>query len=218
MNGAREPAVRESAAREPAAREPAAVNPFSTRHVRPGAMAYLFPRGQSEGSLLGRLEENGWWGQIVGPHGSGKSALLAALMTALEEAKRPTLLVELHDGQRSLGKDSWPPLDPPPGALVIVDGYEQLGLLARWRLKRRCRRSRLGLLVTAHASVGLPDLVRTAAGLDTVERIVTQLLGEDASRISREEIHRRFTLHQGNVRETLFDLYDLYEQGFAPNR
>jgi hypothetical protein len=181
-------------------------------------MSYLFPQGQTAERLLERLEKNGWRGQIVGPHGSGKSALLAALMAALKEAKRPTLLLELHDGQRSLAAEFWATSDPAPETLVIVDGYEQLGLPARWRLKRRCRRGGLGLLVTAHASAGFPDLVRTAAGLETVARIVAQLLGNDAWPISREEIQQRFRLHRGNVRETLFALYDLYEERCRQSR
>ncbi len=54
-------------------------NPFSTRFVRPGALAYRFPPGESAATLVERLAASGWRGQIVGPHGSGKSTLVAAL-------------------------------------------------------------------------------------------------------------------------------------------
>ena len=49
--------------------------------------------------------ENGWWGEILGPHGAGKSALLATLIPAVERAGRRPVLVELHDGQRRLPLD-----------------------------------------------------------------------------------------------------------------
>ena len=46
-------------------------NPFSSRHVRPGATSYRFPPGESVEAILARLEEQQWRGEIVGPHGSG---------------------------------------------------------------------------------------------------------------------------------------------------
>lgn len=188
-------------------------NPFSTRQVRPGAVAYRFRQGQSAGNLVRRLENNAWRGQIVGPHGSGKSALLAALVPCIEERGRRTVLIELHDGQRRL------PINPKrikgliDGTIIIVDGYEQLGFEGRWLLNRFCRRRKLGLLVTTHASAGFPDLCRTTASLPLADEIVSQLLGgESLILISPDELKERFTAHQGNMREILFDLYDLYEQ------
>ena len=59
------------------------VNPFSTRFVEPGAIAYRFPNADGLAALVRRLDETGGWGQLVGPHGSGKSTLLASLLPAL---------------------------------------------------------------------------------------------------------------------------------------
>ena len=76
-------------------------NPFSTRRVRPGAIAYCFPEGVDVETLLARLHENGWRGEIVGPHGSGKSALLATLMPAIEQrarASRPSSCTTANGG------------------------------------------------------------------------------------------------------------------------
>ena len=105
-------------------------NPFCTKRVRPGAIPFLFPPGEDAESLVRQLCENGWRGEIVGAHGAGKSALLAALIQSIELVGRRTVLVELHDGQRrlplDLDRDSR--LEPP--VVLIVDGYEQLG---RWR-------------------------------------------------------------------------------------
>ena len=187
-------------------------NPFSTRHVRPGAIPYRFPPGRSAAALIERLEENGWRGQIIGPHGSGKSALVATLIESLEQSGRRTVSIVLHDGQRRLPAGLLRRAGLAGGALWFVDGYEQLALVSRFLLRRFCRRHGLGLVVTAHRSVGFPDLCRTTTSLLLARQIVQQLLGESRSLLGREEIHDRFARQRGNLREVLFDLYDLYEQ------
>lgn len=189
-----------------------AENPFSTRHVRPGIVPYRFPAGQTTGALVERLRNNGWRGQIVGPHGSGKSALVAALIAGIERAGRPTLLIEMHDGQRRLPPIARRMRRLDAGTVVVVDGYDQLALWRRVVLKRFCRRGGLGLVVTSHESVGLPDLCRTATSLPLARAIVEQLLGDEPSPVTPDEVNELFKLHGGNVREVLFDLYDLYEQ------
>ena len=186
-------------------------NPFSTSRVRPGAVPYCFPPGHGARDLVRRLRDGGWWGQIIGPHGSGKSALVAALVPAVEHAGRRTILVGLHDGQRRLGVDLRSPPAADASTLLIVDGYEQLGRLSRFRLKRFCRRRGIGLLVTAHRSVGLPELFRTATSVELARRVVARLLGEQSTLITPEDVAERFSRNDGDLRETLFDLYDLYE-------
>jgi hypothetical protein len=193
-------------------------NPFSTRHVRPGAIDYHFPAGQDADRLVERLRGNGWRGQIVGPHGSGKSALVATIKKSLERAGQPTLLIELHDRQRRLPVSSGRLRNLARGTVVIVDGYEQLASWRRFVLKRFCRRQGLGLLVTAHRSMGLPDLTRTTTSVALAGRLVAQLLSQHPSMVAPEEIHHRFHRHRGNLREVLFDLYDLFEMRRAePN-
>jgi len=186
-------------------------NPFSTSRVRPGAIPYCFPPGQSAQGLVRRLRHSAWQGQIIGPHGSGKSALLAALIPAIEDAGRRTILIGLHDGQRRLPIDLKRPSPLDSSTVLIVDGYEQLGRLSRFRLKRFCRRHGIGLLVTAHRPVGLPELFHTATSLGLAQQVVAQLLGERGTLITSEDVAERFSRHGGDLRETLFDLYDLYE-------
>ncbi len=213
-------------------------NPFSTRCIRPGAIPYIFPPGESARQLLQLLRQNSWRGEIVGPHGSGKSALLATLIPLVEQAGRKTLLVELHDSQRRLPIDLRSALEPgraekgtrfnlceapsrplgqiKPGpffgpTLVVVDGYEQLGRFSRFRIRWFCRRRGLGLLVTAHAPVGLPLLYRTGMDLQQAERIVAWLLGESKPLVTPTQLADCLRRHGPDRRETLFELYDLYE-------
>ncbi len=71
-------------------------NPFATRYTRPNAGQYLFLGGSSTDSLLERLRKNDWWGQITGPHGSGKSTLVYTLLPGLQAAGRRVEVYSLH--------------------------------------------------------------------------------------------------------------------------
>ena len=159
---------------------------------------------------MGRLRANHWKGQIIGPHGSGKSALLATLLPALE-ADRRLRCVALHAGERWLNfrRQDWAELSA--NSLLVIDGYEQLGGLARWFVWCQCRRRRCGLLATAHRDVGLPTLLKMSPQLDLAIDLVRGLLPPDNRAIHDVEIETAWRRRGGNVRETLFDLYDLFE-------
>jgi len=187
-------------------------NPFSTRRVRPGAAPYLFPPGLSVESLVDRLRRFDWMAQIIGPHGSGKSALLAALLPAIEQAGRQTVLVTLHDGQRRLPLSPRRDVPRPATTLLVIDGYEQLNRWNRWQLRRFCRRHAAGLLVTAHESVGLPTLFHAAPTPELFARIVEHLMAGRNPSFTSAELAECFSKHRGNLREALFDLYDLFDQ------
>ena len=205
--------VPSAAKREAAKRETTpSTNPFCTRRVRPGALPFIFPPGENAETLVRRLRENGWWGEIVGEHGAGKSALLAALVPAIHRAGRKTLLVELHDAQRRLPLDLDGQYRLNPFDLLIVDGYEQLGRWNRFRLKRLCRRRGWGLLVAVHASVGIPKIYRVVATGELAAEIVDRLMAGQSPPFDAAELAGCFARHRGNLRETLFDLYDLYEK------
>jgi len=196
---------------------PAVGNPFSTRPTRPGALSYLFSPGETPETILSRLESQGWWGEIVGPHGSGKSTLLATLVGALQDSGRRPITFAMHDRQRSLPVDLEARADLDAARLIVVDGYEQLGRWNRLRLKRLCRRRGWGLLVTVHASVGLPRLCETAVSVELAQRVVEQLLtASGRPPLASDQIARSYEHAGGNLREMLFDLYDLFER--APRR
>jgi hypothetical protein len=197
---------------------PNSENPFGARHIRPGALPFLFPADQDAETLIRRLRDNGWWGEIVGAHGTGKSALLATLIPAVEQAGQQVLLVELHDGQRRLPVDPEQQCRVRPFTVLVIDGYEQLSRWSRFRLKRLCRRRGWGLLATAHASVGLPQLYRTASTPELTERVVEHLLAGRPSPFSSGEVSDCLARHRGDLRETLFELYDLYERNVLPPR
>ena len=192
-------------------------NPFSTRRVRPGAIAFRFPVGQSVDSLLVRLRDQGGWGQIIGQHGSGKSTLLAALLPRLKEEAAQVWLVELREGDRRLPKRLASLRCERRPVQVVVDGYEQLSRFSRWKLKRICRRGGHGLLVTSHESVGLPHLFHVSTDRQKAIEIAKSLT-EGAHRdgcpalVDCDDAVACLEAADGNVREMLFGLYDLHEQ------
>jgi hypothetical protein len=193
-------------------RPPTPGNPFSTRHVRPGAVPFVFPPGVDAAALVERFRSLGWRAAVVGPHGSGKSTLLAALRPALRAAGREPWVVTLHDGRRSLPRPAWEELRRlPPGRAVLVDGYEQLGPWARLRLRALCRLRGHALLVTTHARVGLPTLWRTNVTPETARRVIAHLEPGKAPP-DGDELRESLARHAGNFREVLFELYDRHER------
>lgn len=201
-------------------------NPFSTRHTRPGAIAFQFEPGQEAATIVERLRRQGWRGQIVGPHGSGKSTLLATLRPALEAAGREVRLVQLKQsdpaagmaaGRLFAGKWFGGPLrelawrQVPTATQVVIDGFEQLATAARWRVVRRCRRRGCGLLVTTHYDLGLPTIYTTQPRLE-LALALSRRLSADQNVIHDADVEAAWRAHHGNLREVLFTLYDLYEQ------
>ena len=187
-------------------------NPFSTRHTRPGAIPYRFPDSVTVGQLVERLRSHKWWGQILGPHGTGKTTLLHSLLPALRDADRQVELFTVHAGQRKLELDAARTSKWNAATQVIVDGYEQLNWLARLRLKRRCRAHAAGLLVTTHRNLGLPTVLLVQPSCEMVTQLVAELTREAPIHIHADDVRRCFQQQQGNVREAFFALYDLYEQ------
>lgn len=187
-------------------------NPFATRSVRPGIIPYRFVNGSSVAGLIESLRHQNWQGEIVGPHGSGKSTLIQSLIQGLRGMGRSERLITLHSGESRLpvsGADlqTW-------GAdtQVIIDGYEQLGGWTRTLINRVCSRQGCGLLVASHETVGLPLLVQTSPSLEVIQEIVRDIQPCTPLRVFDRDVELSFHRHGGNVREVFFELYDLYER------
>ena len=155
-------------------------NPFATRAVRPGPISFVFDAGVDARSLIDRFIGSGRRGQIVGPHGSGKSTLLARLADELQTRGIAVKLVELYDGCRSMPEGAV----ARQGEVLMVDGYEQLGVVARSKLAFDVARRQAGLLVTSHRSVrwpvALPVLFSTQSSPELAERLAGELLAASA--------------------------------------
>ncbi|MGI8982482.1 MAG: hypothetical protein ACR2FY_24890 [Pirellulaceae bacterium] len=194
-------------------------NPFATRFTRPGAIGYLFPPGQSAVGTLDLLRNNDWWGEIVGPHGSGKSSLLAELLPLLEATGRRVVLYGLHQGDRTLPISKSDVAAWNAETQVVIDGYEQLSWWSKRRLQSWVKARQAGLLITAHQPMGLPPLFGTQPTLALAREIVAQLLKSDqVQSLTGDDIAAAFAAHGANLREMLFSLYDVYQQRQADAR
>jgi GTPase SAR1 family protein len=179
--------------------------------LRPGYLGFIYRRGESTDALVQRLEALSGWAQIVGPHGSGKSTLVRALQSELAARGCPTLLLELHDGERLLPRGWDRPLRGRPAATVFVDGFEQLSRIARIWLKSKCWYRGWNLVVTTHRPTRMATLYETRVTPQVAEQVVRTLAGEWAPTVERSELAVLLERHQGNLRELLFELYDRYE-------
>jgi energy-coupling factor transporter ATP-binding protein EcfA2 len=188
-------------------------NPFSTRFVRPGAVPFVFGPRQCAADVVRRFSELGWRAQIVGPHGSGKSTLVATLVEPLTEAMRPPCIFSLRDRQRRMPTGWVARARDASAGTIVVDGYEQLCLASRLGVRTLCRINAWGLLVTAHADVGLSTLVRLVPDLEVARTVVAHLVpGGDRGSMDDAAVASCFQDSGGNIREMLFALYDRHER------
>jgi len=190
-------------------------NPFIAKRIAPGTLPYVFPEGDTAEGLICRLREARWRGQIIGPHGTGKSTLLATLLPLLEhEGRRPTLITLRKESKaprgrlskfisQATGDSRW---------MLVIDGYEQLGRFERWRIHRQMAGQAGGLLVTTHRPLKMEWTFETRTNHAVAQEVVRRLTSGYADLIATAEVNRIFEQCTGDVRELLFKLYDLYEQ------
>ena len=169
-----------------------------------------------------RLEEEGWRGllerldrldrraALVGPEGSGKTTLLEDLEGRLEDRGWRLLRLRLCCDRRRLGRGEWTRIAAAGGETVVtVDGVEQLSWWQRRRLERLSRRAG-GLVVTSHRSGRLPTLREHRTSPELLTALVSDLVGRDTAARLEPELSRLFAVYDGNLRDCLRGLYDLW--------
>jgi GTPase SAR1 family protein len=186
-------------------------NPFATCWIDPQRAPLCVVEEQELEQLAVRLQERGWRGALVGPHGVGKTTLARALVGHLQPRGVPTIWRELHAGDQRQARDLFPPAETREGTLLVVDGYEQLSCWQRWQLRKGCRSRGLGLLVTAHQGTWLPTLMRLSPRVDVALAVYRRLARQVPTPVTPEDVRAAFDAQQGNLRNVLFQLYDLHE-------
>lgn len=192
-----------------------ASNPFSTRFTRPGCIdSYDAAGGRIDvGLLLARLDRLGGTAAIVGPHGSGKSTLLVHLSEEITRRGGRAPRIRLRSW-----RDAMSVLRVMRGAgaeaTVCVDGWECMGLPVRLFLRLVAGILGCRLLVTSHRGGDLPVLIRNATSSALLHAIVRSLPESDlwhGELIAPIDVEQAFAGHGGNLRESLWNLYDRFE-------
>jgi len=190
-------------------------NPFSTRHTRPGSIATLDATGRPVDLdvLLDRLQGLGGTAAIVGPHGSGKSTLLTHLATALERQGGRVPRIRLHS--RADVPAVWMAIrQADPGDTICIDSWECTGRLAGGLLRMKASMMGRHLLVTSHQRAGFPELMQCTTSPALLRSIVGCLPDHElwlGTLVHTADIDRAFATHGGNLRESLYELYDRFE-------
>lgn len=184
-------------------------NPFCTRFTRPGALAFLWHQDISLESLAAIIREHSAC-QIVGPHGSGKTTLLETLHSFLDQSGQRVVRIVQHDGDRRINATQDDITSWRASTLVIVDGFEQLGWYRRRQLIKDANRRKFQLLITSHRDMGIPRVYQTHVNRSLVVEIVQRLQEGQSIRIDEAEIDLAIVKHDQNLREILFELYDVW--------
>ena len=187
-------------------------NPFASRHVRPGGLRPLTAEAELRDvpALVAKIRVAGGSAAIEGPHGTGKSTLLVAVAAELASAGRLAGTLQL----RSVG-DCIPALrlawQAEPGSTICFDGWEQMGRVGSLAVRFLARLRGCDLVVTSHRSAGLP-LSISMAGSFRLLRAIVAALPDHGGLIQDEDLTAAFARHGGNLRESLSDIYDRFEE------
>ena len=199
-------------------------NPFSTRFLSPGQLNFVGLDDQALNELAEKLIQQNGNGQIVGPHGTGKTTL------TFEFQKRIDRLNDKNTNYRFIRKTIGPrrtirtgkqiaecqTQTPHSKTILVLDGVELLSWLQRLALIKTCQRKRIGLLATSHRSVwGLPTLVSIKPDRSQLEAIVHQITRDCDFQISTDRLDELYTNNNGNIREALMSCYDEFEASRA---
>ena len=182
-------------------------NPFRVARVH--ALGYL-PQKSNWSDIMSRLRGLSFRAAITGPFGSGKTALLDALAPRLTTLGYTAQTLRLSMQQRSLPRgftrEFWDRVVP--NDVILLDEADQLGRAA-WLGFKRESRAAAGLVITTRRPGLLPTLVECTTSPELLMDLVRALVLNDAHGL-RDKAHELYSKHEGNLREAIRELYDVY--------
>lgn len=185
-------------------------NPFKTDSVL--GVRYRL-RDRSWDDLFERLKKLNYRAAIVGPHGTGKTTLLEDMEPRLVALGFRVIHLRLDREtskfEREFLRELFATLSERD--VLLFDGAEQMSRMRWQRFKIRSKRA-AGLIITSHRRGMLPTLIECATSSELLREIIRELLGGEARRELPDKLHmnKLHTKHDGNLRDALREMYDLY--------
>ena len=187
-------------------------NPFAAKRLVPGTMDYVVPLESELKPFVAvaakRFLTTGV-GQIVGPHGCGKTSLARAICDELRENFQAVRFVAVRNRRqietvfediRQTGK----------AELLVVDGIERLSILHRRSLLSCGKASggkRTNVLITSHRiHFGWPLIQELAPTREHFCKIAAQF---GSSGLVEADFFEAFDFAGGDYRQALMRLYDV---------
>ncbi len=189
-------------------------NPFATCWTRPDVLSRYEQAGQGADELLVRLERTAWRGQVVGPHGAGKSSLLGEVARRLPGKGRLPLWMPVEMGKirpaiQTIRRSA------DERTVVLLEGFERASRWQQWRLLATCAGTGSGWLLTTHRKLLMtretPVVARLEPTVETALHLYEHLTAEKVTPITRNDVARSFQKQGANLRKVWFDLYEQHE-------
>jgi hypothetical protein len=187
-------------------------NPFSSCWLGPAGVEYVASDGNTPAVVTELLAAHQWRGQIVGNHGVGKSTLLGSMKHHVLSRGREWIECRFYSCRRPWPVRDLLQLKLDSNSLLVIDGYEQLGSVARAIIRWRCWRSGAGLLVTTHEAVELPLLVDVRPNEQTAIAVFRAVVAGRPTPVTEDDAYRAFHACKGDIRQMLDKLYDQHER------
>ncbi len=161
--------------------------------------------------IKGRVESLRYRAAILGPEGSGKTALLFHLQSLLERRGLETVYLQVYKRNNYL----WPfktknvqTIDP--DKIYLIDGVDLLPAISWFYLRLKMRHAK-GLIVSSHKNRWLPVLVHCETNINLLNDILSRLLPNPTESVSSLG-EKFFRQRKGNLRDVLRDLYEFYSE------
>ncbi len=182
-------------------------NPFSAERLH-GAR-YRLRKGTWD-ALMEKLRKLHYRCAIIGPHGSGKTALLDELGRRLEKGGFSVKRLFLSRECRRFEEGFLDGFFKEPGGndIVLFDGADIMGR-RDWRNFRQRSSRAAGVIVTSHRARLFPVLMKCSTTLELLEEIVEELLGRRDPALG-VTIRTLFNKYHGDLRGALRELYDIF--------
>ncbi len=181
-------------------------NPFSAQRI--SSIPFYFKHDNWD-SIIALLAQNNFKGSVIGPHGTGKTTFLTDLTKQLQARGHHTLSLFINLDNPRLSAEQWNTVKrAPPQTIIIFDGGDILPLWAWWRFRWASRHVK-GIFITSHGMKRLPAIHHTHSDNDLLEVMLSHLdveLTLDLQNYAKQSLKK----NNGNIRETLRDLYWVY--------